>query len=104
MGALWGLLRRSWGGQLWQDPERPHRGWGWAPAPYQPGGSLSSGCAGHPAGRRSAGPLLGPVPKGGGLSCGGPACLRPVIKEEEEGEDAPGTGPEHRGQPDTGSA
>lgn len=42
--------------------------------------------------------------QGGELSCGGPACLRPVIKEEEEGEDAPGTGPEHRGQPDTGSA
>lgn len=56
-----------------------------------------------PEGRRSAGPLLGTVPKGG-LSCGGSACLRPLIKEEEEGEDAPGTGPEHRGQPDTGSA
>lgn len=43
------------------------------------------------------------MPKGG-LSCGGSACPRPLIKEEEEGEDAPGTGPEHRGQPDIGSA
>lgn len=44
------------------------------------------------------------MPKGG-MSCGGSACPHPLIKEEEEeGEDAPGTGPEHRGQPDTGSA
>lgn len=66
-------------------------------------GQLLPCCAGHPAGRRSTEPLPGTVTKGG-LSCGGSACLRPGIKEEEEGEDAPGTGPEHRGQPDTGSA
>lgn len=41
------------------------------------------------------------MPKGG-MSCGGSACPHPLIEEEEEeGEDAPGTGP---GQPDTGSA
>lgn len=91
------------GVELRQHPERPCRGCGWALAPSRPGGSFSPCCAGHPAGRRSAEPLPGTVPKGG-LSRGGSACLHPGIKEEEEGEDAPGTGPEHRGQPDTGSA
>lgn len=53
------------GGQLWQHPEWPCRKWGWAPAPSRPGGSFSPRCAGHPAGRRSAGPLPGTVPKEG---------------------------------------
>lgn len=99
MGALWRLLRRSGvGGEPWQHPARPCRGWGWALVPSQPGDSFSPVLRG----RRSAGPLPGTVPRGTVLRR-----LRlpePGIKEQGEAEDAPGTGPEHRGQPGTGSA
>ena len=71
--------------------------WGRAPSPPRPG---------VPA----APPFLPAVHGGQGLaggrcpwrgqSRGGSACPRPAIREEEEEEeDAPGTGPERRGQP-----